>query len=235
MTWTDLSSDLWLRFGGPPLKILPDITHFCFELWAQQDKAREKLFASSSAFLLLSPPCAYKNLPVKRQMLTLAVDKSRKTLMHMLMMSMEVEYKCVRNLLVLEMSAVVLICLLISILKTFTVHTCHKGKLPSTLLRSYWKSSLAFVFGAGLHFQDVPRVSFRSPDHRKPPSDRLAPPSQLVSTSHYRASCRRSVTCSQSRVVIVNSREAGWSFQMNHAGWSCTHSSFVTQIKLIAR
>lgn len=98
-------------------------------------------------------------------MLTLAVDKSRKTLMHMLTMSVEVVYKCVRNLLVLEMSAVVPICLLISILKTFTVYICHKGKLPSTLPRSYWKSSLAFVFGAGLHFQDVPSASFCSPDH----------------------------------------------------------------------
>lgn len=87
----------------------------------------------SSAFLFLSPPYSYKNLPAKRQILTLAVDKSRKTLMHTLTKSVEAASKCVRNLLVLEMSAVVPICLLISILKTFTVYICHKGKLLSTL------------------------------------------------------------------------------------------------------
>lgn len=49
--------------------------------------------------------------------------------------------KSLRNLLVLQMSAAVPICLLISILKTFTVYVCHQGKLLSTTQLYYWKSS----------------------------------------------------------------------------------------------
>lgn len=133
-------------------------------VWPGEGGERRKLFwFGPSAFFLHSPPYSYKNLPVKRQVLTLAVDKSRKTLMHKLTVSMEVVYKCVSNLLVLEMSAVVPICLLISILKTFTVYICHKGKLPSTIQRYYWKSSIVFVFGAVFHFQYMHRSSFLEP------------------------------------------------------------------------
>lgn len=135
-------------------------------------------------------------MPAKRQILTLAVDKSQKTLMHMLTRSMEVVHKCVRNLLVLEMSAAVPICLLISILKTFTVYICHKGKLPSTIQQYYWKSSIVFVFGGLVHFQYMHRSSFSSPYHCESSPDYLSPPNQLVSTSHYRSFCLQYVTCS---------------------------------------
>lgn len=54
---------------------------------------------------------------------------------------METPPKSLRNLLVLQMSAAVPICLLISILKTFTVYVCHQGKLLSTTQLYYWKSS----------------------------------------------------------------------------------------------
>lgn len=41
----------------------------------------------------------------------------------------------------LQTSAALPICLLISILKTFTVYVCHQGKLLSTTQLYYWKSS----------------------------------------------------------------------------------------------
>lgn len=45
------------------------------------------------------------------------------------------------NLLVLQTSAPVPVRLLISTLKTFTVHVCRQGKLLSTTQLYYWKSS----------------------------------------------------------------------------------------------
>ena len=49
--------------------------------------------------------------------------------------------KSLRNLLVLQTSAAVPICLLISMLKTFTVCVCHQGELLSTTQLYYWKRS----------------------------------------------------------------------------------------------
>lgn len=162
-------------------------------------------------------------------------------------MSMEVVYKCIRNLLVLEMSAVVPICLLISILKTFTVYICHKGKLPSTIQQYYWKSRIVFVFGSVFHFQYMHRSSFCSPYHWKTSSDYPSPPSQLVNTSHYGPSCLQYVTCfSHSKETLCLSLSAKWMIVVNrHRGWiKLTNEQlrvelqmqrlFVIQIKLIA-
>lgn len=101
---------------------------------------------------------------------------------------------------------VVPICLLISILKTFTVYIGHQGEGLPTIQQYYWKSSIIFVFVGVFHFQYMHRSSFCSLHPWKSSSDYLSPPGQLLNPP------LQYVTCySRSEGTADRSQQSEWS------------------------